>query len=282
MLGDLNISETSAVTLADSDAPLFSGMTEQKLDIDTAIIGAKQSIIHALHNNTLSTWQFAGQIDESTEWRIPLTNNTTLSAVSTGATLNSFFEYDDVYSLRLTATEKTESLLLTLTQSSNAEGQTLTSIYMNGEKIASTSIRQTGAQTLLNLPLNQQDTEYVIRFTMAESTAGNVGAVGSDSRCFIASLVFSDSPYILKHLRAFRDHVLLNLPFGDAVVTAYYAHSPFWVNAIQHHQSAIFAIQITLLFFFYLSPLLLLIGLCRKVIHPSNLKVQNSTRFGIR
>ncbi|MBE1275032.1 S8 family serine peptidase [Enterovibrio baiacu] len=282
MLGDLDISEPSAVTVADSDAPLFSGMTEQKLDINTATTGAKQSIIHALHNNALSTWQFAGQIDESKEWSIPLTNNNTLSAVSTGATLNSFFEYDDVYSLRLTATEKTESLLLTLTQSSNTKEQKPTSIYMNGEKISSTSIRQTRAQTLLNLPLNKQNTEYVIRFTMTESTAGNVGAVASDSRCFIASLVFSDSPYVLKHLRAFRDHVLLNLPFGDSLVTAYYVHSPFWVNTIQHNQSAIFVIQITLLFFFYLLPLLLLMGLYRKVMHPNNQKTRNSTSLCIR
>ncbi len=129
---------------------------------------------------------------------------------------------------------------------------------------------------------NQGAAEYVVSFTLAENTSGNVGAVASDSRCFVASLVFSDSPYILKHLRGFRDNVLLNLPFGDTVVAAYYAHSPFWVNTIRNNQSAIFAIQITLIFFFYLSPLLLLMGLYRKVRYPNTLKKQDSATLGMR
>ncbi|MGF1867402.1 S8 family serine peptidase [Enterovibrio norvegicus] len=280
-LKDINISQFNEVALSNSDNPLFLRIAEDKLEIDATTTGAKHSIIHALSDNTFSTWRFEGSVENTTEWIIPLINENTISAASTGATLNSFFEYNNAYTLRLTATQNTESLLVTLNLNNNEE-QKLTSIYVNGTKLSSTSIRQTGTQTLLNLPLNQGAAEYVVSFTLAENTSGNVGAVASDSRCFVASLVFSDSPYILKHLRGFRDNVLLNLPFGDTVVAAYYAHSPFWVNTIRNNQSAIFAIQITLIFFFYLSPLLLLMGLYRKVRYPNTLKKQDSATLGMR
>ncbi|MEI8611116.1 hypothetical protein P4S70_20380 [Enterovibrio sp. Hal110] len=124
---------------------------------------------------------------------------------------------------------------------------------------------------MTTIVIPEQDTKDLVTVTFAHAANAKPFIAGiSDSRCFIASMLFAQQSPALDHLRFLRDHVIKPLPYGQALIDYYYASSPFWVESVKNNPLAVATIRSGIVFSLYLLPLLLLFGLVtRQRLMPS-------------
>ena len=146
--------------------------------------------------------------------------------------------------LPVSASETSE---ITLTINDSANGQ-FTDVYLannnnqwlSSAEIANSQVASETASILVEdgseFDLdNQVNGEIVARVASVSASETTSSSSGSDSRCFIASAVYSNGHQNLSTLRQFRDNVLAKLPGGGELINYYYQVSPKAVVWMQDH-----------------------------------------------
>lgn len=149
-----------------------------------------------------------------------------------------------ISNLPITAAETSE---ITISLANGSDGQ-LDDIYIadtnnqwqNSAQTSNTQVSSSTASVLIEdgseFDLdNQVNGEIVARIASTSTNNSTESSSSSDSRCFIASAVYSSEHQDLQTLRYFRDHVLTVLPGGDHLISAYYHYSPQLVAWMKHH-----------------------------------------------
>lgn len=84
-----------------------------------------------------------------------------------------------------------------------------------------------------SIKLQKEGTRKHDRLTQSVISEGASDA--QDSRCYVASYAFGCDHTVTQSLRDWRDHRLLSVPGGYALVRVYYATSPAWVQLCRRH-----------------------------------------------
>ncbi|NGO00143.1 S8 family serine peptidase [Grimontia sp. S25] len=235
-----------------NSSQIVSAIENGLMLLNTETVGPLTSILEIADQQGAAIWQLRGQVESSQHWQLGLDTGDYVSIDPTGAALDVAFKQGGNYRLVL-STKPKESVILSLTQAAQTP-QEIRSVTFDGKALDESNITVNGKTTSLLLSNDSEKETVSVSFTVGAPSDSQTTPASSDSRCFLATMAFSQSPLILDHLRFVRDYVIKPLPYGDTIVDAYYQHSPFWVVELQGNPWAILAIQVSILLSLYLLP----------------------------
>lgn len=190
--------------------------------LDSSEVGQWQFVV--ANNDTQNTLSF--EVISDNVWALNTTQGATLQFTTSQAEINGVTEFDE-RKIAITATPLQSPFLLSISlvdDSYNFADVEVSALSASHDwSVVSQSTTQ------LNLRVNGTEPTTIVIQPKINHLAMESSA-SSDSRCFIASSVYSQEPEKLTKLRRFRDQVLVNLPGGAWFISAYYQWSPSLVN----------------------------------------------------
>ncbi len=191
------------------------------MEIDTSTVRSGSVSIVDRSNDAVLTMNLT--VAESERWRLPVS----------GHQVEAYGEQANVFSMQglsdggvhLTGQwQSPESALHFVLDSVSHQ---FTEAEIRSLENAKSANVQVGAKTITVTPSQAISSATDFSLTLSTSISQPTAKASSDdSRCFIASSVYSKDAPQLAFYRDIRDDVLLKLPFGEVLVSQYYQSSP--------------------------------------------------------
>lgn len=198
-----------------------------KVLVDSRDIGQWQFVV--ANNDTQSTLSF--EVTNDNVWALNTTQGATLQFTTSQAELIGVTEFEE-RKIAITATPFQSPFLLSI--SLVGDSYNFDDVEVSALSASNSWSMVSQSTTQLNLRVEGTETTTIVIQPKINHLAMESSA-SSDSRCFIASSVYSKEPEKLTKLRRFRDQVLVNLPGGSWLISAYYQWSPSLVNWSDEH-----------------------------------------------
>jgi len=215
--------------LDDPDNLITTLDSSGKLYINTEQVLSSVVTLAYNYNNEQSVKLLTLSVHAKPNWILPINSNEQLALTANGFVIHSFQRLiDGNYQIDGVVSE--QQPLLSVNLDSLGRQFSAVKVFDSGELLADGQIVIGERQLNINLPFadnNAGSKRIIIDLNLRDKNSS------TDSRCFIASSIYPQQPEKLQKLRAFRDHVLLEIPGGEALVSAYYHYSPILVETLK-------------------------------------------------
>ncbi|MCG7497130.1 S8 family serine peptidase [Vibrio sp. Of7-15] len=238
----LRVSSELQVTLSDGSLP--SGLTIENgyLAGQATQAGNYTFTLQATDNTNSWSRSFDLEVMSSTSWQTPSQQSQTfIEATSGGISAISQFTQEGTVITQIDVDSSDSPLALiniTVKDTTNVALQNIELISNGSATGTESSVSVQPHQAILSVTdqsaydLNSEPNAITIQYTQAISSVASASSE-SDSRCFIATALFPNSPMLLGALRSIRDDVILPFPYGSHFIEMYYLYSPLWVDLLK-------------------------------------------------
>ncbi len=225
------------VSLTDGDLPAGLRLDGQAVTGIPNTLGESSFTLTAISEGVSFSRTFTLSVGEA--WVLPWLESAEVEMEEGELTAVEYVETDRYTALHFNTSST--SITSKLTLPGQSELLTLSFQQQSGEWTTAqqAALKSTTKQATFSIDdqshfdLNPDVGAIEAHFRTETGSAPQAQVSSSDSRCFIASHLYHDSPQRVDNLRQFRDEVLVNMPFGDRIVGVYYQYSPFIVEKIQ-------------------------------------------------
>ncbi|MBB1463593.1 S8 family serine peptidase [Vibrio sp. SG41-7] len=212
-------------TLLNDDSNLVLDLRGNELVIDTDTVRSGTVQILEMTSGDVMSWPIT--VSDNPQWQIDYQ----------GQPLTLFHVDSDVFSMQKLANStlnisgqwlQSDSSLQLVLDSPNWQFGSATAVDVNNGTPVSLD---TTLHSIMIVPPSEISSITPFNITIDfELNSLAQPSSSSDSRCFIATSLYQDDLPKLTFYRDFRDHLLLNLPYGHEFVDWYYENSPTWVE----------------------------------------------------